>query len=205
MMNIAEAKMMFVNAVNSLTIRGRGDLPIDRLKELEEDVKDELIDILMDRLKENDWRAVVVMGELKVKRSENMLLEILNDELNSGNERLLIYTAHSIWQIRNDEKYVDYIISLKKNTKNNSVKIEAISLLSEIWTTKTIHSIIEDLDDAEEMVRIAAIVNLLERHNVGLDKATLDYWVDTIMSANMKEAKKIKNFIIDFFNKYCIK
>jgi len=200
-MDIIEAKMLFVSDVDSLVIRGRGDLPLDKLKQLKDNAKKELINILLDKLKKNDWRAVVVMGELKVKEAKQSLIKILKDEFNSSDEQLLTNTAYSIWQITNEEKYVDYIMSLKRKTKLNTTKIEAISLLSEIWTTKTINCIIEDIDDSDEMIRIAAVINLIERHNVGLDKATINYWTDTMLSNNLNVVKKTKKAIIDFFDK----
>ena len=79
-MDIIEAKMLFVSDVDSLVIRGRGDLPLDKLKQLKDNAKKELINILLDKLKKNDWRAVVVMGELKVKEAKQSLIKILKQK-----------------------------------------------------------------------------------------------------------------------------
>ena len=46
--------MLFVSDVDSLVIRGRGDLPLDKLKQLKDNAKKELINILLDKLKKND-------------------------------------------------------------------------------------------------------------------------------------------------------
>lgn len=176
----------------------RGDLPLEKLKDLNEQERLGLVSELLVRLKRADWRAVVIMGELKVQAAMNELKNILNNERGAGNEQLFVDAALSLWQITNDDTYINELVNVMQNGKTETAKVSAAFSLIKMNDKSSLKALCNTLCDNDETLRIAALTTMLNRMNGKIPKDLSAVWQNIIFGESKVAMKKCQSEILKF-------
>jgi HEAT repeat protein len=144
----------------------RDGLDTTALGELTGEERARAEDMLIDYLPET--RAVIGLGELRVRRAEPLLIPLFEAERRAKGSGLT-YLARALWRIRPDPRWRAALIGVLSSAEFYIQRMDAAIALRDVHDAGVIPALVAALDDPESLVRYHAAYTLLALHGVPVD------------------------------------
>lgn len=133
-----------------------------------------------------DARGIIGLGELRSRKAEHRLVELLEAERAAQNTSTIAYLAKALWQIRPNPRWLAAVAEVLASAEFDMQRMNAALALSVFRHPEAAGPLVKALDDPADLVRHHAARALLVLHGLldenGLEQPDSEHMMYRVMA-----------------------
>lgn len=158
--------------------------------------------ILLQRLDEDDMRAIIGLGALRSSRARPSLERIFHEARGEAQGILglqLVETSRALWRIAPDQRWLGAVLDVLRGSRYEQNRRAAAGVLEDFRHADAERALIETLDAPDKLLRYAAACALLAMHGIASDSfifADNDHAVYRVMASDPAKRAEARQDIL---------